>query len=58
MSKATKRLAPLLEKDGLINYPETDTSTFIVARKPNTRDESSGHTSKDEMTDAPNPLCG
>lgn len=58
MSKATKRLAPLLEKDGLIYYPETDTSTFIVARKPNTRDESPGHMGKDEMTDAPNPPCG
>ncbi len=37
MSKAKKSLAPLLEKDGLLNYPEIDTSTFVVARKPRRR---------------------
>ncbi len=42
MTKAKKRLAPLLEKDRLINYPEVDTSTFIVAKKPKTREESPG----------------
>jgi SAM-dependent methyltransferase len=41
MSKRKKSLVPLLEKDALINYPEIDTSTFIVARKPNSTGESS-----------------
>jgi ubiquinone/menaquinone biosynthesis C-methylase UbiE len=40
MSKAKKSLTPMLEKDGLISYPEMDTSTFIVARKPQITDAS------------------
>lgn len=40
MQRAKKRLVPLLEKDGLINYSAIDSSTFVVARKPTTTNAS------------------
>jgi ubiquinone/menaquinone biosynthesis C-methylase UbiE len=43
MSKAKKSLAPLLEKDETIDYSGSDTSTFIVAGKPETTADSATH---------------
>lgn len=39
MNKAKKNLAPLFQQDRLLNYPKMDTSTFIMARKPRTTNE-------------------
>jgi len=39
MSKGKKSLLPLFKKDALLNYPELDTSTFVVAKKPDSAGE-------------------